>query len=179
MKVVLDTCVLFPTVMRAMLLGAAALGHFTPLWSTRILEEWHHVAAKLGPAGQEQAGGEIALLRADWHGGELPPAPGLEARLWLPDANDIHVLATAVSGSAEAIITLNAKDFPRGELADHGLQRIDPDTFLYQFWLADQAGITAVGAKVLDQANHLSGGHWNMRGLMKKARLPRLGKAIG
>ena len=179
MKVVLDTCVLFPTVMRAMLLGVAARGHFTPLWSARILEEWYHAAAKLGPVGQDQASAEIALLRADWAGAELPPAPGLEARLWLPDVNDIHVLATAVSGSAEAIITLNAKDFPRRELADQGLQRIDPDGFPYQFWLADQSGVAAVGAGVLEQANHLSGQHWELRGLMKKARLPRLAKAIG
>ena len=66
MKVVLDTCVLFPTVMRAILLGAAKLGHFTPLWSARILEEWHRAAQKLGPDGPAQAGAEIALLRADW-----------------------------------------------------------------------------------------------------------------
>jgi len=177
-KAVLDTCVLYPTVMRAMLLGAAELGHFTPLWSARILEEWHRAAIKLGPVGQTQAGAEIALLRAEWPEAELPPAKGIEARLWLPDPADIHVLATAVSGSADAIITLNAKDFPRRELSDQSLLRIDPDSFLHGFWQSDQTGMEQVGSKVLDDANRMSGGRWDMRGLMKKARLPRLGKAL-
>jgi predicted nucleic acid-binding protein len=177
-KAVLDTCVLFPTVMRAMLLGTARLGHYTPLWSARILEEWQRAAVKLGPTGPAQAAGEVALLRADWPKAELAASPGLEARLWLPDPNDIHVLASAVSGSADAIITLNAKDFPRGELAAQGLARIDPDRFLYEFWLSDPSGLQAVGQSVLDEANRLSGDCWDMRGLMKKARLPRLGKAL-
>ena len=179
MKAVLDTCVLFPTVMRAMLLGAARLGHFTPLWSARILEEWQRASVKLGPTGPVQAAGEIALLRADWPDAELAATLGIEARLWLPDPNDIHVLALAVSGSADAIITLNAKDFPRGELADQGLARIDPDRFLYEFWLSDRSGMQGVGELVLKEANRLSGDRWDMRGLMKKARLPRLGKALG
>ena len=178
MKAVLDTCVLFPTVMRAMLLGAARLGHFTPLWSARILEEWRRAAIKLGPLGQEQAKAEIALLRSDWPKAELGPAPGVEARLWLPDPADIHVLATAVLGSADAIITLNAKDFPRRELAEEGLERIDPDGFLHGVWLRDPDGMQSVGAEVLDEASRLSGSIWEMRGLMKKARLPRLGKAL-
>lgn len=179
MRVVLDTCVLFPTVMRAMLLGAARLGHFTPLWSARILEEWLRATRKIGPEGPAQAAAEIALLRSKWPDAELPPAPGIEARLWLPDEADIHVLAIAVSGSADAIITLNARDFPRRELAEQGLERIDPDGFLYGFWLKDSAGLESVGAEILAEANRLSGGGWELRGLMKKARLPRLGKALG
>ncbi len=179
MKAVLDTCVLFPTVMREMLLGAARLGHYTPLWSARILGEWSRAAAKLGPLGATQADAEIALLRMAWPASELPPAMGLEARLWLPDAADIHVLAIAVAGSADAIITLNAKDFPRRELAEQGLERMDPDGFLYGLWLRDPAGMTTLGERILAQANQLSGGKWETRPLLKKARLPRLAKALG
>lgn len=178
MKVVLDTCVLFPTVMRAMLLGVAGLGHFTPIWSARILEEWRRASVKLGPAGQVQATAEIALMRAAWPMAEAAPAPGLEARLWLPDPNDIHILSTGISTSSEAIITLNAKDFPRRELAEEGLERFDPDSFLHRFWRDDPEGVEQVAAKVLAEANRLSGRHWEMRGLLKKARLPRLAKAL-
>lgn len=179
MKIVLDTCVLYPTVMREVLLGTAKLGVFKPLWSARILEEWARAAIKLGPVGAAQARAEIALLQAGWPGAELPPAPGLEARLWLPDPADIHVLATAVSGSAEAIMTLNAKDFPRNILAEEGLARIDPDSYLHSVWLNNPDAMTEVCARVLDEANRLSGDKWQMRPLLKKARLPRLGKALG
>lgn len=178
MRVVLDTCVLYPTVMREVLLGAAKLGHFTPLWSARILEEWARAARKLGPGGEVQARGEIALLRADWPAAELPAAPGVEARLWLPDPADLHVLAVAVAGSADAILTMNRKDFPRNVLAEEGLERIEPDGFLYGLWLADPAGIAGVGRRVLARANEMDKGGWDIRALMKKARLPRLGKAL-
>ncbi|KUJ80811.1 hypothetical protein AVO45_07200 [Ruegeria marisrubri] len=178
MRAVLDTCVIYPTVMREMLLGAAELGHFTPLWSSRILGEWARAARKLGPEGEAQAEAEIALTRAKWPKAELEPAPGLERRLWLPDAADIHVLAVAIAGSADAIITVNARDFPKHILAEEGLARLDPDSLLHGFWAKDPEGIRAVAERVLSEANRLSGDQWSMRGLMKKARLPRLGKAL-
>ena len=40
MRVLIDACVLYPTVMREVVLGVAAQGLFTPRWSPRILEEW-------------------------------------------------------------------------------------------------------------------------------------------
>ncbi|AVO39112.1 RSP_2648 family PIN domain-containing protein [Pukyongiella litopenaei] len=178
MKAVLDTCVLYPTVMREMLLGAAERGHFTPLWSARILGEWARAAEKLGPDGAAQAQAEIALLRARWPGAEHPPAPGIEARLWLPDAADVHVLAVAVAASADMIVTLNRKDFPRHVLAEEGLERTGPDGLLFGFWTADAEGMRGVGEAVLAEANRLSGQVWTMRALLKKARLPRLAKAL-
>ena len=178
MKVLLDTCVLYPTVMREVLLGAARIGHYTPLWSARILEEWARAARKLGPGGEAQARAEIAVVRSQWPDAEVPPAPGVEARLWLPDPADVHVLAAAVAGHADVIVTLNAVDFPRNVLAEEGLSRADPDAFLFGFWQADPEGMQGVAQAVLDEARRLSGEPWEMRALMKKARLPRLGKAL-
>ncbi|UWQ30110.1 RSP_2648 family PIN domain-containing protein [Leisingera sp. M523] len=178
MKLLLDTCVLYPTVMREMLLGAARLGHFTPLWSARILGEWERAALKLGPEGAAQAKAETALARANWPKAEVPASPGVESRLWLPDSADIHVLAAAITGHADAIVTLNNKDFPRHTLAEEGLERIGADELLYRFWLQDSAGMEALGSQVLAEANRLSGGSWEIRPLLKKARLPRLAKAL-
>ncbi|GAB5437105.1 RSP_2648 family PIN domain-containing protein [Falsiruegeria mediterranea] len=178
MRAVLDTCVIYPTVMREMLLGAAKAGFYTPLWSARILEEWARASIKLGPTGEAQARSEIALARANWPGAEVAPAPGIEQRLWLPDAADVHVLAAAVAGSADLIVTVNRRDFPRHLLAEEGLDRIDPDTLLMQFWQDQPDQIALVAAKVLDEANRLSGDAWEMRPLLKKARLPRLAKAL-
>ncbi len=178
-RILIDTCVLYPTVMRAMVLGAAQAGAFQPLWSSRILEEWARAAVKLGPLGETQARAEIALLRAAWPLAEVPPAPGLERRLYLPDENDIHVLAAAISGNADRLMTLNAKDFPRATLAEEGISRSDPDGFLHGLWGAEPDMMEAVGARVLADARRLSGQDWDMRRLLKKARLPRLAKALG
>jgi len=178
MRVLLDACVLFPTVMREMLLGVAAVGAFEPRWSARILEEWALAARKIGPTGEMQARGEIAMITAKFPTASVKPAPGLEARLWLPDENDIHVLASAIAAHADVIVTANAKDFPRGILAEEGVSRADPDGFLLGHFEAQPELVTHVGAKVLAEARRLSGEEWQMRALMKKARLPRLGKAL-
>ena len=178
MKIVIDTCVLYPTVMRQMVLGAAEAGAFTPVWSSRILEEWSRAAAKLGPQGQVQADHEIADIRRRFPRAESKVPEGLTARLWLPDNNDIHVLAAAVATSSDAIMTLNAKDFPRGVLAEEGVTRVDPDTYLLGLWKSSPDMLEAVGAKVLADAQRLSGSDWQMRPLLKKARLPRLANAL-
>lgn len=178
LRAVLDTCVMFPTVMREVLLGVAATGLYTPLWSERILEEWARAARKLGPTGEPQARAEIALVRAAWPKAEVVWKPSLESRLWLPDVNDRHVLAAAVAGSADVIVTLNASDFPRGTLAEEGLNRVDPDAFLIGYWQASPEVVGPVCDNVLATARQLSGQDWDMRGLLKKARLPRLAKAL-
>lgn len=178
MKMLLDACVIYPTVMREMLLGVARTGAFTPLWSPRILEEWARAARKLGPEGETIARGEIAMITSAFPKASVAPHAGLEARLWLPDKNDIHVLAAAVHGNADGIVTMNAKDFPRNILAEEGLSRNDPDAFLLGHFHAAPDTVSGVGEAVLGQARKLSGEDWTIRGLMKKARLPRLGKAL-
>lgn len=178
MKALIDTCVLYPTVMREIVLGVAATDLFTPLWSGRILEEWARAAVKLGPLGEAQARAEIAVVRANWPNAEVTWRPSLESRLWLPDENDVHVLAAAISGSADVIMTLNRKDFPRGTLLEEGLDRVEPDGFLYGLWLDHPEAVAAVGTAVLAQANTMRDRSWDMRSLLKKARLPKLAKAL-
>lgn len=178
MRVLLDACVLFPTVMREMLLGVAATGAYQPRWSARILEEWALAARKLGAQGEALARGDIAVINAAFPDAPVKPAPGLEARLWLPDDNDIHVLASAIAGHTDVIVTNNAKDFPRGILAEEGISRADPDTFLLGHWQARPDLVAGVGDTVLAEARRLSGDDWTIRALLKKARLPRLAKAL-
>ena len=178
LRVLVDACVLYPTVMREVVLGAAQAGLFAPLWSARILEEWARAAARLGVGGEAVARGEIAVVSARFPDALVAARPELEERLWLPDPADVHVLAAAVAGSCDVVLTANAKDFPRGVLAEEGLSRADPDGFLLGLYEAAPGAMRAVGAAVLAEARRLSGEEWEMRRLMKKARLPRLGKAL-
>ena len=50
--------------------------------------------------------------------------------LQLPDTDDVHVLAAAIAGHADCIVTANLKDFPEDALALFGIQVIHPDEFL-------------------------------------------------
>lgn len=179
MRVVIDACLLYPTVMREMLLGVAGQGTFTPLWSPRLLAEWQHTAARHGPEGRGQAEAEAARMAARWPLGCVEAEPGRTARLWLPDPGDIHVLAAAIAGHADGILTFNARDFPRHILAEEGLWRADPDAFLHGIWQARPQMVAGVAETVLGRARQLSARDWEMRPLLKKARLPRLAKALG
>ena len=108
----------------------------------------------------------------------VAPREGLAARLWLPDPNDIHVLAAAITGGAEVIITFNAADFPRHTRAEEGLARLDPDQFLLMLWQKNPDPVTAAVKAVVAEAERLSGRPQPLRALLKRAQLPRLGKAL-
>ena len=178
LRVLLDACVIYPTVMREILLGAAAEGLFAPLWSARILEEWARAAARLGPEGEIFARGQAAVIAARFPRGMVAIPDGLERRLWLPDPDDVHVLAAAVAGSADAIVTMNAKDFPRGVLAEEGLLRLDPDGFLADLAQAAPDTLARVVGLSVAEARRLSGEDWTARTLLKKARLTRLSRTL-
>jgi predicted nucleic acid-binding protein len=176
MKLVLDACVLFPTVMREALLAVAAEGLFQPLWSDRILGEWQRAAAKYGQETAAKA--DIARVSAGFPTAIVSPQPGLEARLHLPDENDIHVLATAIAGSADAIVTLNAADFPRGTLAAEGLDRRDPDGLLWEMWSHQPDRVGAALERLRATASRLSGEEKDLSALLKRAKLTRLARAV-
>ncbi|MEM6407470.1 MAG: PIN domain-containing protein [Pseudomonadota bacterium] len=178
MRACLDACVLFPTVLREILLGVAARGAFEPLWSDRILEEWARATIKLGPEAEAQARGEVALARANFPKACVTPRAGDMARLHLPDENDIHVLAAAIAGSADVIVTLNTKDFPRQTLAFEGVGREVPDAFLMGLWMEQSEMIDAAVHEVHRAAQKMMGEEIALRALLKRARLPRLGKAL-
>ncbi|HMO09630.1 MAG TPA: PIN domain-containing protein [Paracoccaceae bacterium] len=174
MRAVLDACVLVPPVVRDCLLSAAAAGAYRPFWSDRILGEWAHAAARHG----RDDGPVIAAAQAQFPAARVPPAPGVEARLHLPDAGDVHVLATAVAGSADTIVTWNAADFPRGALAAEGVARRDPDGFLWELWSLDPEGVSAALERVRARAEAMAGTPVALGPLLKRARLTRLARAV-
>lgn len=176
MKLVLDACVIYPTVMREILLGTAARGIFAPVWSARIIEEWLRAAEKIGPEGRAIATAEAAVMRDRFPQAEV--AVTEEAGMWLPDPNDIHVLAAAVAANADGIVTANTRDFPMRALSVHHLDRWHPDAFLSGL-AGDEAVIAEVVADVVAKASRISGQSQRVRALLKRAGMPRLGKLLG
>lgn len=164
--------------MRDLLLGASRAGLYQARWSERIVEEWARASLRLGPAAEAEARADIALMRGAFPAAWVAPAPATEARLVLPDPNDLHVLAVAITSHADAIITLNAKDFPRHILAEEGLTRRDPDGFLWELWSHHPAAVNAVVARVHARAEAMAGQPVSLKALLKRARLPRLAKAV-
>src|SRR5699024_9245322 len=105
MKAVLDACVLYPTVLREILILVADAGLYTPIWSDRILAEWRHAATRLGPDQQAIAGAEIALLRERYPASLAPDDGATAAGFDWPDPADRHVAEAALASGAELIVT--------------------------------------------------------------------------
>jgi len=178
-KAVLDACVLYPTVLRELLQGAGAAGLYQPVFSDRILREWVLATAKLGPDAPAIAAAEAAGLQAAFPRGLVRAAPDIEARLILPDPGDVHVLATAIASGADAIVTFNAADFPGHVLAAEGIARRDPDGFLWELQSRHPEPMARIVEAVRAKAEAISGQPVPLRALLKRARLYRLGRALG
>lgn len=179
MKAVLDACVLYPTVLREILQGAAVAGLYEPVLTDRILREWVLATAKLGPEAPVIAAGEAEALRAAFPKALVRERPDIEARLVLPDPADLHVLAAAIASGADAIVTFNAQDFPGHVLAAEGISRRDPDGFLWEL----QSGHPKVMEKIVEavraKAEAILGQPVPLKTLLKRVRLYRLAKALG
>ena len=52
------------------------------------------------------------------------------------DAKDRHVLAAALHGSADTLVTFNMNDFPAESTAPHSIEVVHPDLFLLRLLVA-------------------------------------------
>jgi hypothetical protein len=84
----------------------------------------------------------------------------------------IHVLAAALAGQAEELLTFNIKDFPLRVLAGHGILRRQPDEFLLEAAHADAAPLI----KILEAEEAATGR--SRRALLRGSQLPRLSKFL-
>ncbi len=176
MKVLIDACVLYPTVLREIVMQLASTGAFMPLWSSRILEEWRCAAMKRGDGAI--AAVEIESVGAMFPDASVVPSQTTQSRLSLPDPDDVHVLAAAIDGNAQELLTLNVKDFPPRTLARDTILLRQPDEFLLEHFHQDNIRMQGVLEAVLSKAKKHGIDTANPRALLKRARLPKLGKAV-
>ncbi|MGW4634776.1 PIN domain-containing protein [Nocardia sp. NPDC004415] len=131
-RVVLDACVLVPIVKSDLLLTLATRHAFCPLWSERILDEVSRAVVKVNPRmTDERIARRVDGMNAAFEDACVVGWEPLEQGVTgLPDAADRHVVAAAVRGNAEAIVTDNLKHFPADVLSQWGLHAMSSDDFL-------------------------------------------------
>lgn len=133
----LDTCVLVPSVLRDLLLELGTNPAYRPLWSSEVEEELAKVIRRRHKArGRDSDETEAYIKRLLRNmNAALPDArvEGWESLVGqideAPDPDDKHVIAAAVLGHADVIVTFNLKDFPDGALPGD-LFAQSPDEFL-------------------------------------------------
>ena len=179
MRVLFDTCSLVPRPVRQILLEAAISGLFTPLWSDKIFEEWEFVASKSSEHAFEVVKIEILLMRDKWRNSLVSRNEALESTLFLPDMNDRHVLAAAIEGKADVLLTNNLKDFPSRILSKHGLTRLSIDSFLWQLFTEAPELINTFVERAFDlHSKTIQFNATSKKSFLKKYDLPRLAKCI-
>ncbi|HEX9538893.1 MAG TPA: PIN domain-containing protein [Streptosporangiaceae bacterium] len=125
---VLDACVLVPIVLADTLLRVAEKGLYRPLWSDRILVEAQQATEEIHPGIDVSK--RFASMREAFSDALVTGWEELEPGILLPDEDDQHVVAAAVRGGADAIITANLADFPATALGPFGLEAVHPDDLL-------------------------------------------------
>ena len=139
---VLDTCVVYSGLRRDFLLSLAAVGVFRVVLTEDILFEINYVEARKLVLGGDDT--ETARGKADHLTDELRSAFDVEddsrilliKPVGLPDPNDEHLVAAAVAGGAEVIVTDNVSDLPAALLPD-GVRTQDPRSFLHDMVTAN------------------------------------------
>lgn len=128
---VLDACVLYPAPVRDLLLHYAREKLYQPKWTVRIHEEWMRSLHKNRPdIDLKKLQGTRELMDETFADAMVMQYEACMLGLSLPDADDIHVLASALKSSATYIVTFNLKDFPKEMLSSHGVSAIHPDEFV-------------------------------------------------
>jgi len=122
---VLDACVLVPIALAGTLLRVAEKGLYRPLWTDRILSEAQAAIEEIHPGTDVTK--RFASMREAFDDALVTGWEGIQDGLTLPDEDDRHVLAAAIKGGAQAIITANLPDFPAQALDKLGLEAPHPD----------------------------------------------------
>ncbi|WP_417529041.1 PIN domain-containing protein [Marinomonas shanghaiensis] len=138
--VILDACVLYPAPLRSYLMYLASTGLFRARWSEQIHDEWIRNVLKNRPDMDINTLQRTRkLMDANVPDALVSGHESLINSLTLPDAGDRHVLAAAIQGHTEGIITFNLKDFPIEQLEPFGISAIHPDEFLSDMFELDAA----------------------------------------
>ena len=128
--VVLDANVLYPQLLRDTLLSLAVAGLYHARWSATIHDEWTRNLAKDRPEIAARLPAVVERMNASVPDCLVMNYEKLANSIELPDPDDRHVVAAAIVGHADAIVTFNTRDFPEAVLRPYGIEVQHPDEFV-------------------------------------------------
>ena len=128
--VVLDANVLYPQLLRDTLLSLAVAGLYHARWSATIHDEWTSNLAKDRPEIAARLPAVVERMNASVPDCLVMNYEKLANSIELPDPDDRHVVAAAIVGHADAIVTFNTRDFPEAVLRPYGIEVQHPDEFV-------------------------------------------------
>ena len=132
---VLDANLLMTRYLRDLMLSLAERGLYRPRWSPDLMVEMRRAVERRAGDAWDTARAEridrtIDLMNLAFPDANIEGYTQLVLTLQLPDPDDRHVLAAAITGNADIIVTSNLADFPAKALAPHGVEALHPDLFI-------------------------------------------------
>lgn len=142
----LDASVLYPAPLRDLLLELAVSDLYRAKWSDAVHDEWiNAVLRSRTDLTRERLERTRDLMNAHVRDALVADFEDLIDVLELPDPDDRHVLAAAIKGRADLIVTANLRDFPAEVLGRWDMEAQHPDEFLtHQFHLSQPTFLRAV-----------------------------------
>ncbi len=125
-----DANVLASITLTDLIVESAKQGLFKARWSDDIHVEWMRAVIGANPGiDPAKIDRRRQQMDANTDAAIVTGYADLIPRLTLPDTGDRHVLAAAIVGLCDTLVTFNLKHFPAAILAIHGVTPMHPDLF--------------------------------------------------
>jgi predicted nucleic acid-binding protein len=131
----LDANVLYPAPVRDLLLYMADEGLYAPKWTEMIQSEWiGNLLSNRPELSLQNLNATKRAMNLAFPDADVKGFRSLIEKIELPDAGDRHILAAAIHGKADFLVTANIKHFPQKYLASFSIQVVHPDNFVTQLF---------------------------------------------
>jgi predicted nucleic acid-binding protein len=145
--VLFDANVLYPAPLRDFLMRLALTDLFRAKWTNMIHDEWMRNVLKKRPELKKQLERTKQLMNSSVRDCLVEDFDHLIPTIELPDKNDRHVVAAAIQGQADMIVTFNLKDFPQSALDKYKLEAQHPDDFIFHQMVLQPALVCQAAAE--------------------------------
>lgn len=126
-----DASVLYPSLIRNLLMHLAVGGLVAARWTVQIHDEWtRNLLADRADLTLERLARTRRFMDQAVPDALVDSYEDLIPGLDLPDADDRHVLAAAITAQAEMVVAFNLRHFPAAALEPRHLQALTPDLLL-------------------------------------------------
>jgi hypothetical protein len=176
----LDASVLYPALLRNVLMHFAVSDLFQAHWSARVHEEWMRSLLRDRPdISREQLERTRDLMDAHVLNAMVEGYEHRIEAITLPDADDRHVVAAALHCEAQFIVTANLRDFPDSMLAPLGLAAEHPDAFLLRLLSDNKELALSAFHELCENRKNPPQSPREVLEIMKRQGLPATAEALG
>jgi hypothetical protein len=135
-----DACVLYSDSLRILMMHLTVRRLYRARWTEQIHDEWmRHLLENRPALSPEKLERTRNLMNENAPDSLVTGYEALIPCLVLPDPDDRDVLAAAITGRADVIVTFDLGHFPNEALASYGVEAQHPDVFLSRLFHSNPA----------------------------------------